>query len=39
LAGNSPFIVDYENWEVHVPGTAYPTEIYIEEYKNKKMKN
>jgi hypothetical protein len=39
LAGNSPFIVDYENWEVHVLGTAYPTETYIEEYKNQKTKN
>ena len=32
LAGNAPFIVDRKNGSVHVTGTGYPIEKYLESY-------
>lgn len=32
LAGNAPFIVDRKDGSIHVTGTAYPTEVYLENY-------
>jgi hypothetical protein len=32
LAGNAPFIVDRKDGSIHVTGTAYPTEQYLESY-------
>ncbi len=32
LAGNAPFIVDRKNGSIHVTGTAYPVERYLERY-------
>jgi hypothetical protein len=31
-AGNAPFIVDREDGRIHVTGTAFPTEFYLENY-------
>jgi len=31
-AGNAPFIVDRRDGSIHVTGTAYPTEEYLESY-------
>jgi hypothetical protein len=32
VAGNAPFIVDRKDGSIHVTGTAYPTEHYLESY-------
>jgi hypothetical protein len=32
IAGNAPFIVDRRGGSVHVTGTAYPTEDYLQSY-------
>ena len=32
LGGNAPIIVDNRDGSVHVTGTTYPLEKYIEEY-------
>jgi hypothetical protein len=32
MAGNAPFIVDRNDGSIHVTGTAYPTEQYLESY-------
>ena len=32
LAGNAPFIVDRKDGSIHVTGTAYPIENYLESY-------
>src|SRR5438477_4178995 len=32
VAGNAPFIVDRKDGSIHVTGTAYPTEAYLECY-------
>jgi hypothetical protein len=32
VAGNTPFIVDRKDGSIHVTGTAYPTEVYLENY-------
>ena len=32
LAGNAPFIVDRKDGSIHVTGTAYPTDVYLENY-------
>jgi hypothetical protein len=32
LAGNAPFIVHRDDGSIHVTGTAYPTETYLEIY-------
>lgn len=32
LAGNSPFIVDYDEMKVHILGTSQPLDFYISEY-------
>lgn len=32
VAGNAPLLVDRETGEVHVTGTAFPVETYIEAY-------
>ncbi|MCO7511470.1 YrhB family protein [Serratia fonticola] len=37
LAGNAPFIIDKENGELHVLGTAQPLMAYLQEYEE--MKN
>ncbi|ALX92641.1 hypothetical protein AV650_03300 [Serratia fonticola] len=36
LAGNSPFIIDKDNGEIHVFGTAQPLNEYLREYEEKK---
>jgi hypothetical protein len=33
LAGNGPFIVDRKTGAIQVLGTAYPAQIYIDEYR------
>ncbi|MBP2199117.1 YrhB domain-containing protein [Pantoea cypripedii] len=38
LAGNSPFIVDKDNGDVHCLGTAYPLEKYLKDYEDLKNK-
>ena len=32
VAGNAPFIVERKDGSIHVTGTAYPTEVYLENY-------
>jgi tetrahydromethanopterin S-methyltransferase subunit H len=32
LAGNAPFIVDRKDGSIHVTGTAYPPEVYLQNY-------
>jgi len=32
IAGNAPLIVDRRDGSIHVTGTAYPTELYLESY-------
>ncbi|MFB6455595.1 YrhB domain-containing protein [Chitinophaga sp. Hz27] len=32
LVGNSPIIIDKRNGDLSIPGTAYPSEFYIEKY-------
>ena len=39
LYGNTPLIVDREDGCVYETGTAYPVEVYIENYKREKGKN
>ncbi len=39
LLGNAPLIVDKESGDLHVTGTAKPTEYYIEEYERKRVKD
>ncbi len=36
LIGNSPFIIDKDNGEIYELGTAYPIEMYLQEYEDKK---
>ena len=37
LAGNAPIIVDRSDGKVHVTGTAYPIEHYIEEFERRRV--
>ncbi|WP_140919014.1 YrhB domain-containing protein [Limnobaculum xujianqingii] len=36
LAGNSPFLIDKDSGEIHLLGTSYPMEKYLQEYEEKK---
>ncbi len=36
LAGNAPFIIDKDNGELYVLGTAQPLMAYLQEYEEKK---
>jgi hypothetical protein len=36
LVGNAPIIVDRSDSSVHVTGTAYPIDYFIEEYRQKR---
>ena len=38
LAGNAPFIIDKDSGDIHSLGTAYPLEVYLQEYEEKKNK-
>jgi hypothetical protein len=33
LVGNCPYIIDKRDGSIHIVGTAYPIEHYIEEYR------
>lgn len=36
LAGNAPFIIDKDSGELHVFGTAFPLEKYLQDYEEDK---
>lgn len=38
LAGNSPFIIDKDNGEIHLLGTAFPLDKYLQDYETLKNK-
>jgi hypothetical protein len=38
LAGNAPFLIDRETGELHVLGTAYPIEDYLDRYTTSKRR-
>lgn len=39
LIGNCPFIIDKDSGKIYELGTAYPIDVYIQEYENKKDKS
>lgn len=38
LIGNCPYIIDRHDGSIHIVGTAYPIEHYIEEYRQSRQK-